>query len=208
MPHNPTISEDVVGVFQNTFLCPFTTIHGQARTSTGNDGKNTVFVYVGTSGIPAKNASIRFLMQGTTISGAISWAEMGIFRGTFSLLGNASLTKLGVASIEPLLYSSNAFQGGAGSAAGDAKSINISLDPPIRPGDDIWYGYGISAGTMPNFVRTLNPGGSQNDISTGIVQLMVPATKPSNLTGPFTTTGVTANSFINSGPIFAYVTIY
>lgn len=216
MPHNPTVSEEVLGVIQNTFICPFALIDSSQdasnSTSTGNDGKNTIFVYMGTAGIPAQNARLRFLLNGTVLGGSVqllsnSWAQMGVFRGTFSLMGTASLTKLGVVDIEPLLFNSNAPQSGAGANPGEVKSITVPLDPPIRPGDDIWYGYGISASSMPNFVALTNNGGSNHNAMTGIVQQMVPPVKPSTLTGPFTTAGMTSTA-TSRRPICVVMNIY
>ena len=202
MPHNHSVPYDTIDRIQNVYLSPFTPAYSGSLT--GEDSKNTMFVYMGTAGIPAKNADIIFHPTNTsTMSGTVSWAEMGIFTGNFSLLGTASLTKRGVADVQYLLYRNAT----VASSLDNIKKVTLSLDPPIRPGENIWFSHGISAQVMPTFISCLQAanGGHINNMNLGAVQLLNNR-RPSTLTGPFTTTGLTNSAM--SPPILAYLSLY
>lgn len=164
------------------------------RTGTTDDYKQTYFVYMGMAGIPSKNALVNFSLDTTAITGQ-SWAEIGIFRGNFALGGTASLVRLGVTDVQDQLsyVSINTLQG--------SKNIPISLNPSVRPGDNLWIGYGISASTMP----ILHSSPHVNPAFPGTIQTVSPSTRPSQLTGPFGTTGLTNSGF---RPVVFKLTIY
>ena len=156
--------------------------------------KQTYFVYMGMAGIPSDKAIINFAHDATSITGA-SWAEIGIFRGNFALGGTASLTNLGATGIEEYLINS-----GTATVGGSIKNVAVTMNPAVRQGDHIWVGYGISASTMPS----LHTSPHTNPAFPGTVQ-MVSNVMPSNLTGPFATTGLTNSAF---RPVIFKLTIY
>ena len=208
MPHNSTITEESSGRISNVFF-PYGMLITDGTTPSATDAKNTYFNYMGVAGIPARYADIMVRMNNASnvLAGTVSWAEFGIFSGRFSFMGNATLTKLGVVDASKhLYYTSGQFDG---AQQKDQKTITVPLDIPIRPGDWIWFGYGISASTMPQFdgigSASSSRGGHMNSVFLGTSQALS-AVKPSTLTGPFSTSGLTNTA--GTSLIAAVVRIY
>lgn len=165
------------------------------RIGTTLEYKQTYFVYMGMAGIPSENAIINYAHDTQRLTGQ-SWAEVGVFRGNFALGGTASLTKLGVVDIQAWLDHPDNTDNTV-----TRRGIPITLNPPARQGDHLWIGYGISGATMP----LLHTPPHINPAFPGTIQTISPSVKPSDLTGPFATIGLTNTAF---RPVTFKLTIY
>jgi hypothetical protein len=151
-------------------------------TNTNAADKNTYFKYMGMAGIPAKTAYIKVGHQ-SAAPASIGWIEYGVFRGSFTPgpSGSATLRNLGTVDAQNIILN-------PGTAYSTSKTIIVPLDPPVRPGDHLWIGWGVSAGTMPVFYA---------DSKVDILQagtLQTTGSRPSLLG--------TAGSFTTSPPVY------
>lgn len=131
----------------------------------------TYFEYMGVA--PKAYTSCSVLANVTTAAVTITWAEVGIFKGTPPLNGTASLTRLGSTSVAATFNSTG------------RKSTAVTVT--TAPGDNLWVAFGASA-TTPFQIR----GQLADDLQSGVFQ--TGAVQPSVAGTPFTTTlgGATA----------------
>lgn len=108
-------------------------------------------LYLGRCG---KNSSlVNLIYKVTTALGAtISYAEVGIFKGTVNLNGNPTLTRLGFTDVSTQVN-------GTG-----IQTPSVTLTTPAQPGDDLWVVFGFStSGTAAAFRA-----GLADDIQSGV----------------------------------------
>lgn len=187
MSHNYAVPHDIVNNTTNT-LFPTAVFNGTTssttyRSPTTADGKQPYFYYMGIAGINSENAEVQYIVDtGNAVS--ISWAEIGIFRGDFTLGGGASLTRLGYTDISTQIFS-------VGTGIANRKKINVALDQSIKVGDQLWVAVGLSASTMGQF----HGYGRADEIQSGVFQTITTGGRPSTLSVPVTTTVVTNPAF-------------
>ena len=187
MSHNYAVPFDNVNNTTNIFFSSAvfngTSSSVTYRSPTTADGKQPYFYYMGIAGMNSENAEVQYIVDtGTAVS--ISWAEVGIFRGDFTLGGGASLTRLGYTDISAQVY-------GVGTGIANRKKVNVTVDPPIKVGDQLWVAVGMSASTMCQFHGYARP----DETRSGVFQTIVAGGRPSTLSVPVTTTVVTDPAF-------------
>lgn len=157
---------------QPSLLIPWGLGYNAALTTTPVSN-TSYFLYMGVS--PHASSSVDFLYKVTSTSSVITWAEVGVFKGSLVANGNASLTRLGTADISSNL----------GSAASVVK--NISLGTALAAGDHVWAAWGLQATGVGAWRAML-----ADSIQSGIHQSSA-ATQLSTLSSPITT-GIEANN--------------
>jgi len=187
MSHNYAVPHDIVNNTTNA-LFPTAVFNGTTssttyRSPTTADGKQPYFYYMGIAGINSENAEVQYIVD-AGLALTISWAEVGIFRGDFTLGGGASLTRLGYTDISAQVY-------GVGTGIANRKKVNVALDQSIKVGDPIWVAVGMSASTMCQF----HGYGRADEIQSGVFQTITTGGRPSTLSVPVTTTVVTNPAF-------------
>lgn len=187
MSHNYAVPHDIINNTTNNFFSSAvfngTSSSATYRSPTTAEGKQPYFYYMGVAGINSENAEVQYIVDtGNAVS--ISWAEIGIFRGDFTLGGGASLTRLGYTDISTQIFS-------VGTGIANRKKINVALDQPIKVGDQLWVAVGLSASTMGQF----HGYGRADEIQSGVFQTITTGGRPSTLSVPVTTTVVTNPAF-------------
>ncbi|MDB5254176.1 MAG: hypothetical protein JWL80_242 [Parcubacteria group bacterium] len=125
----------------------------------------TYFQYMGVAGKPYTSCSV--LQNVTTLAATITWAEVGVFKGTPVLNGAASLTRLGFTSVAATYNTLG------------RKSTAVTV--AAAAGDQLWVAFGSSA-TTPFQVR----GMLADDLQSGVFQ--TGTVRPSLAALPFATT--------------------
>ena len=120
------------------------------------------FLYVGRS--PSALASLTFACNVVTAGATITWAEVAVFKGLPVVQGNASLTRLGFASVATVFNSAG------------RKNVAITLSG-VATGDDLWLAFGSQA-TTPFQLR----GMLADDLQSGVFQTAT--VRPSLATSP------------------------
>jgi len=130
------------------------------------------FYYIGQAQVAvAAAATVTGIYKVTVIAaGAVTWAEVALFKGSPVAFGNASLTRLGFASIA-----------GVVTVLG-TKATAITLTTAIAAGDDLWLAIGGVAATTQFQIR----GGLAEEIQFGVFQTAT--VRPSLATTPQATT--------------------
>ena len=130
------------------------------------------FYYIGRAqAAVAAAATVTGIYKVTVIAaGAITWAEVALFKGAPVAFGNASLTRLGFASIA-----------GVVTVLG-TKATAITLTVGIAAGDDLWLAIGGVAATTQFQIR----GGLAEEVQYGVFQTA--AVRPSLAASPQATT--------------------
>jgi len=138
-------------------------------TSTVMTSGLTYFHYIGRA--QAAATIVTAIYKVTVIAaGAITWAEVALFKGTPVAFGNASLTRLGLASIAGVV------------TVNGTKATAISLITAIAAGDDLWLAIGGVAATTQFQIR----GGMAEELQFGVFQTA--AVRPSLAASPQATT--------------------
>ena len=132
----------------------------------------THFYYIGRAqAAVAAAATVTGIYKVTVIAaGAITWAEVALFKGTPVAFGNASLTRLGFASIATVV------------TVLGTKATAITLTTAIAAGDDLWLAVGGVAATTQFQIR----GGLAEEAQFGVFQTA--AVRPSLAATPQATT--------------------
>lgn len=179
-----TITNDVTNRIRQSFR-NFQSISGSSASYiTPTTMKNPHFFYMGTASIGAKTAEVLFQHDSNAIAGG-AYAHIGIFRGKFTLGGDAVLTRIGLVEI------TNYLGAPSNTTIGVHKTLNFVLDELIVPGDQLWIGIGISASTQPRFRAPLDTTAFTYNL--GCIQT-TGGQSLAALTGPFTTANVVGSA--------------
>lgn len=108
------------------------------------------FVYMGKA--PYSLTTCNLITKVTTAAVTITWAELGVFTGTFVENGNATLTRRGFTDVSATHNSLG------------TKTTTVALSG-ISPGDDLWVAWGSQAST-PYVLR----GGIADEMQRGVFQ--------------------------------------
>jgi len=111
---------------------------------------SSYFVYVGPA--PYTFTTCNILAKVTTLVATITWAEIGVFTGTFVGNSAAILTRVGFTDVSAI-YNTTGIKRTAVTTTG------------ILPGDDLWIAYGSQA-TTPFVLR----GNVADDTQCGVFQ--------------------------------------
>jgi hypothetical protein len=140
-------------------------------TSTSN---TTYAQYLGKIERPYTQMTLRYRV--TTAVATITWAEVAIATGTFTIAGGATLTRRGYTDVS-----------GINNSTGQ-KSVAVTISG-VKAGDDVWALYGAQATTMH-----VHRGGLADDLQCGHYQELA-ATRPSTM-GAATAFGVSGATLV------------
>lgn len=110
------------------------------------------FQYIGKAERAFSQMNVRYEVA-TAAVGAITWAEIGIFKGLPVLNGAATLTRLGYADVSTQVTATGAY----------TASVTCSN---MRAGDDLW----VAAGGQAATTQWQAGGGIADDIQSGVYQ--------------------------------------
>lgn len=130
--------------------------------------------------------SVKLQLRVAVKCATITFAEIGIFKGSVNHGGNPTLTRLGVADVSAV------FGGSTG-----IKNVTVNCSSGIQPGDTLWVVFGTQATTMNTFRGHL-----ADDLQSGIFATLAATARPSTVTSPTTWTLASATQ------VPAWVTAY